>query len=218
LNSSLNGDYTLPGRIQRTQPITIITATRAAKKTAVDNAYLTRSGMSQQVWRLNDQRAYAKFLDTQFASLFQNQLSPIGLPRSSQSLTNQIRKPNGKHVGQRQKPGSSSLRKPIPWLPIWDSESQFFGYQAVSQSAQSFLTSAISNLTDLQRTLAWFKRMSPTPIKIKCLCNRTFLSNQIGISKRNTYEFRRGHRPANANKDSYALTSQLAQLSLVKFL
>jgi flagellar hook-associated protein 3 FlgL len=92
-------------------------------------------------------------------------------------------------------------------------------YQAVSSTAQSLLTSAISNLTDLQANVGMVQS-DVTNANNQMSVQSNILSTQISnLESVNTYEVSTRITDLQTQiETSYALTSQLAQLSLVKFL
>jgi len=224
LNSSLNGDYTFAGTNTGTQPITNYYATRAANKTAVDNAYLTAFGMSQTSSGVSTISGanMQSFLDTQFASLFQGtNWSTNWSSASSQTLTNQISESQTASTSvSANNPAFQQLAQAYTMVADLGTQNlNSSAYQAVSSTAQSLLTSAISNLTDLQANVGMVQT-DVTNANNQMSVQSNILSTQIGnLESVNTYEVSTRITDLQTQiEDSYALTSQLAQLSLVKFL
>jgi len=224
LNSSLNGDYTFAGTNTGAQPITDYYATGAANKTAVDNAYLTAFGMSQTSSGVSTISGanMQSFLDTQFASLFQGtNWSTNWSSASSQTLTNQISESQTASTSvSANNPTFQQLAQAYTMVADLGTQNlNSSAYQAVSSTAQSLLTSAISNLTDLQANVGMVQT-DVTNANNQMSVQSNILSTQIGnLESVNTYEVSTRITDLQTQiEDSYALTSQLAQLSLVKFL
>ncbi len=224
LNSSLNGDYTFAGTNTGTQPITDYYATGAANKTAVDNAFLAAFGMSQTssgVTTISGANMQ-NFLDTQFAPLFQGtNWSTNWSSASSQTLTNQISQSQTASTSvSANNPAFQQLAQAYTMVADLGTRNlSSSAYQAVSSTAQSLLTSAISNLTDLQANIGMVQS-DVTNANNQMSVQSNILSTQISnLESVNTYEVSTRITDLQTQiETSYALTSQLAQLSLVKFL
>jgi flagellar hook-associated protein 3 FlgL len=224
LNSSLNGDYTFAGTNTGTQPITDYYATGAANKTAVDNAFQAAFGMSQTSSGVSTISGanMQNFLDTQFAPLFQGtNWSTNWSSASSQTLTNQISQSQTASTSvSANNPAFQQLAQAYTMVANLGTQNlSSSAYQAVSSTAQSLLTSAISNLTDLQANVGMVQT-DVTNANNQMSVQSNILSTQISnLESVNTYEVSTRITDLQTQiETSYALTSQLAQLSLVKFL
>jgi flagellar hook-associated protein 3 FlgL len=152
LNSTLTGDYIFAGTNTSKQPITDYYATSAPNKSAVDYAFLTAFGMSQTSAGVSaiSGANMKSFLDNQFAPLFQGTNWVANWSSaSSQTLTNQI-------SGSQTASTSVSANNAQAYTMLANLGTQNLSssaYQAVTASAQRLLTSAVSNLTDLQASV-----------------------------------------------------------------
>ena len=224
LNSSLNGDYIFAGTNTGTQPITDYYATGAANKAAVDNAFQTAFGMSQTSSGVSTISGanMQTFLDTQFSSLFQGtNWSTNWSFASSQTLTNQISQTQTASTSvSADNPMFQQLAQAYTMVADLGTQNlNSSAYQTVSSTAQKLLTSAISNLVDLQASVGMVQS-DVTSANNQMSLQTNILSTQIGnLENINTYEV--STRITNLQtqiETSYALTAQLQQLSLVKFL
>ena len=224
LNSSLNGDYTFAGTNTGTQPITDYYATGSTNKTAVDNAFQAAFGMSQTSSGVSTISGanMQNLLDTQFAPLFQGtNWSTNWSSASSQTLTNQISQSQTANTSvSANNPAFQQLAQAYTMVADLGTQNlSSSAYQAVSSTAQSPLTSAISNLTDLQANVGMIQS-DVTNANNQMSVQSNILSTQISnLESVNTYEVSTRITDLQTQiETSYALTSQLAQLSLVKFL
>jgi flagellar hook-associated protein 3 FlgL len=224
LNSSLNGDYTFAGTNTGTQPITDYYATGAANKTAVDNAFQAVFGMSQTSSGVSTISGanMQNFLDTQFAPLFQGtNWSTNWSSASGQTLSNQISQSQTASTSvSANNPAFQQLAQAYTMVADLGTQNlSSSAYQAVSSTAQSLLTLAISNLTDLQANVGMVQS-DVTNANNQMSVQSNILSTQISnLESVNTYEVSTRITDLQTQiETSYALTSQLAQLSLVKFL
>ena len=224
LNSSLNGDYTFAGTNTGTQPITDYYATGAANKTAVDNAFQAAFGMSQTSSGVSTISGanMQNFLDTQFAPLFQGtNWSTNWSSASGQTLSNQISQSQTASTSvSANNPAFQQLAQAYTMVADLGTQNlSSSAYQAVSSTAQSLLTLAISNLTDLQANVGMVQS-DVTNANNQMSVQSNILSTQISnLESVNTYEVSTRITDLQTQiETSYALTSQLAQLSLVKFL
>jgi len=224
LNSSLNGNYIFGGTNTGTEPVTNYYAAGAANKAAVDNAFQAAFGMSQTSSSVSTISGtnMQNFLDTQFAPLFQGtNWSTNWSSASSQTLTNQISENQTASTSvSANNPAFQQLAQAYTMVADLGTQNlSSSAYQAVSSTAQSLLTSAISNLTDLQANVGMVQS-DVTNANNQMSLQTNILSTQIGnLESVNTYEVSTRITDLQSQiEDSYALTSQLAQLSLVKFL
>ena len=224
LNSSLNGNYIFGGTNTGTEPVTNYYAAGAANKAAVDNAFQAAFGMSQTSSSVSTISGtnMQNFLDTQFAPLFQGtNWSTNWSSASSQTLTNQISENQTASTSvSANNPAFQQLAQAYTMVADLGTQNlSSSAYQAVSSTAQSLLTSAISNLTDLQANVGMVQS-DVTNANSQMSLQTNILSTQIGnLESVNTYEVSTRITDLQSQiEDSYALTSQLAQLSLVKFL
>lgn len=224
LNTTLNGDYIFAGTNTSNQPITDYYATGAANKASVDTAFLTAFGTPQTS---SDVSAIGganmeNFLDTQFEPLFEGtNWSSNWSSASSQTLTNQISE------GQTANTSISANNTAFQQLAqaytmIADLGTQNLiasAYQAVANTARSLLTSAITNLVDMQANVGLVQSNISTATKQMTL-QMNILSAQVGsLESVNSYEVATRITTLQTQiETSYSLTSQLQQLSLVKYL
>ena len=224
LNSTLSGDFIFAGTNTSKQPVTDYYATPATNKSAVDSAYLAAFGMSQTSAGVSTISGanMQTFLNTQFAPLFQGaNWSTNWSSASSQTLTNQI-------SGSQTTSTSVSANNPAfqqlaqAYTMVADLGTQNLNssaYQAVTNTARSLVTSAISNLVELQASVG-LVQSNVSNANNQMSLQMNILSTQIGnLESVNTYEVSTRITSLQTQiETSYSLTSQLQQLSLVKYL
>jgi flagellar hook-associated protein 3 FlgL len=224
LNSTLSGDFIFAGTNTSKQPVTDYYATPAPNKSAVDSAYLAAFGMSQTSAGVSTISGanMQTFLNTQFAPLFQGaNWSTNWSSASSQTLTNQI-------SGSQTASTSVSANNPAfqqlaqAYTMVADLGTQNLNssaYQAVTNTARSLVTSAISNLVELQASVG-LVQSNVSNANNQMSLQMNILSTQIGnLESVNTYEVSTRITSLQTQiETSYSLTSQLQQLSLVKYL
>lgn len=224
LNTTLNGDYVFAGVNTSNQPITDYYASSAPNKTAVDSAFMAAFGfdqMSASVPSISG-ASMQTFLDTQFAPLFQGaNWSSNWSSASNETLTNQI---------SESRTASTSVSANTvafqqlaqAYTMIADLGTQHLGadaYGVVVTTAQGLLSSAISNLTDLQANVGLMQSdMSNATDQMSAQMD--ILSTQIGnLENVNPYEVATRINDLQTQiETSYSLTSQLQRLSLVEYL
>ncbi|HXW70752.1 MAG TPA: flagellar hook-associated family protein [Methylocella sp.] len=224
LNSSLGGDYIFAGINTAVAPITDYYSAGAANKAAVDNAFTAAFGMSQTDPNVSSisGASMQNFLDTQFPSLFQgSNWSTNWSSATNQTLTNQISQAETITT-------SVTANNPVfqqlaqAYTMAADLGTQNLGasaYQALSSTAQKLLSSAISNLINLQASVG-MAQTDITGANNQMSLQTDILSTQIGsLENINTYDVATRITDLQTQiETSYSLTAQLSQLSLVKFL
>lgn len=224
LNSTLNGDYIFGGTNTSKQPIADYYATGAANKAAVDTSFLAAFGMPQTSPGVSaiSGASMQSFLDTQFAPLFQGaKWSSNWSSASSQTLTSQISE--GQAANTSVTANNLAFQQLAQaYTMVADLGTQNLNssaLQAVTNTARSLLTSAISNLVDLQASVGMVQsNVSSATNQMSLQMN--ILSAQIGnLESVNTYEVATRVTDLQTQiETSYSLTARLQQLSLVKYL
>jgi flagellar hook-associated protein 3 FlgL len=224
LNSSLNGDYIFAGTNTSNQPITDYYAAAAPNKAAVDSAFAAAFGMPQSNPGVSaiSGASMQSFLDTQFAPLFQGtSWTANWSSASSQPLTNRISESQTANTSVSAN-NTAFQQLAQAYAMIADLGTQTLNssaYQAVTSTARSLLTSAISKLIDLQASAGLVQSdVSTASSQISVQMN--ILSTQIGkLESVDPYEITTRVTDLKTQiETSYSLTSQLQQLSLVKYL
>lgn len=224
LNTTLNGDYIFAGTNTGNKPVTDYYAPGAANKAAVDTAFAATFGFPQTsplastITSANMQ----SFLTTQFAPLFQGtNWTSNWSSASNQTLTSQI---SGSQTASTSVSANNSAFQQLAqaYTMVTDLGTQNLSssaYRAVANTARSLLTSAISGLVDMQSSVGLVQSNVGGATNQMSL-QMNILSTQIGnLESVNTYEVSTRITDLRTQIEaSYSLTSQLAQLSLVKFL
>lgn len=224
LNSTLDGNHIFAGTNTSAQPMTDYYGTSAANKLAVDNAFFAAFGMPQTSASASTISGanMQNFLDNQFAALFQaTNWSADWSSASGQTLTNRISE--SRTVATSVSANNTAFQElaqaytMLADLGVENLNSS--AYQAVIYSAQSLLTSAISRLVDVQASVGVVQSDVDSATDQMSL-QMNILSTQIGnLESVNTYEVATRVTDLQTQiESSYALTSQLQQLSLVKYL
>jgi flagellar hook-associated protein 3 FlgL len=224
LNTSVNGDYIFGGTNTAIQPVTDYYASGSANKSAVDAAFLAAFGAPQDSPAVSaiSGGSMQDFLNTQFAALFQGTSWHANWSSASdQTLISHI-------SGDQTASTSVSANNPAfhelaqAYTMIADLGTQNLNssaYGAVVSTARGLLTSAISNLTNVQANVGITQSaISSATNQISMQMN--ILSTQAGnLENVNTYEI--ATRVTNLQtqiETAYSLTSQLQHLSLVAYL
>jgi flagellar hook-associated protein 3 FlgL len=224
LNTSLTGDYIFAGTNTGQAPITDYYAPSAANKAAVDSAFLSAFGMPQTSASVStiSGSSMQNFLDNQFASLFQGtNWSSNWSSANSQPLTSQI---SATQTADTSVSANNTAFEQLAqaYTMVADLGTQNLSssaYQAVTSTAQSLLTSAISGLTDLQANVGLVQSDITTATN-QMSAQMNILSTQIGnLEDVNPYQV--ATQVSNLQtqiETAYSLTSQLQHLSLVQYL
>jgi flagellar hook-associated protein 3 FlgL len=224
LNSTVSGDYIFAGTNTSKQPLTDYYAAAAPNKAAVDTAFAAAFGMPQTspgVSAISGANMQS-FLDNQFASLFQGaSWAANWSSASSQTLTNRI---SGSQTASTSVSANNTAFQQLAqaYSMVADLGTQTLNssaYQSVTSTARGLLTSAISNLTDLQAS-AGLVQSDVSSATNQMSVQMNILSTQIGnLESVNPYEIATRVTDLKTQiETSYSLTSQLQQLSLVKYL
>jgi flagellar hook-associated protein 3 FlgL len=224
LNSSLSGNYIFAGTNTSNQPITDYYAAGAPNKAAVDSAFAAAFGMPQSSSGVStiSGTSMQNFLDTQFAPLFQGtSWAANWSSASSQTLTNRISQSQTANTSVSAN-NTAFQQLAQAYSMVADLGTQNLNpsaYQAVTRTARSLLTSAISKLIDLQAS-AGLVQSDVSAASSQMSVQMNILSTQIGnLEGVNPYEITTRVTDLKTQiETSYSLTSQLQQLSLVKYL
>lgn len=162
------------------------------------------------------------FLDNQFAALFQGtNWTSDWSSASSQTLTSQIAPNQAADTSvSANEPAFQQLAQAYTMVADLGGQNLSPGaYQALVATAQKVLTSGISKLTDVQAGIG-VAQSSLTDASSQMSLQMNILSTQISnLEGINTYDVStRVTELQTQIETSYSLTSQLTQLSLVKFL
>ncbi|WP_084143523.1 flagellar hook-associated family protein [Methylocapsa acidiphila] len=224
LNSSINGDYIFAGTNTGTRPISDYFASNASSKQAVDDAFQTQFGITQQSSSVADisQSDMQSFIDGSFSSLFTDaSWSNTWSSASSQVLSSQISRSQSVNTSVT---GNSEafrqLAQAYTVLSELGTQNLSSGaFSAVVGASEKLLTSAITSLTSMQSTLG-VAQQEVTDSNSQMSLQMNLLSTQVsGLESVDPYEV--SVRVTNLQtqiETSYSLTSQLSQLSLTKFL
>lgn len=224
LNTTLAGDHLFGGTNTSQAPITDYYGASAANKQSIDAAFFTAFGMTQSSSGVSGIGASAmqSFLDNQFAPLFQGtNWTSNWSSAANQTLSSEIA-PN-ETVNTSVSANASALQQlaqaytMVADLGVQNLSSS--AYQAVVGTAEKLLTGAIGNLTDVQAGVG-AAQSSVTNASNQMSLQMNILSTQVSnLESVNTYEVAtRVTELQTQIETSYSLTSQLTQLSLVKFL
>lgn len=224
LNTTLAGDHIFGGTNTSHAPITDYYGASAPNKQSIDAAFSIAFGMTQSSSSVSGIGAGAmqSFLDNQFAPLFQgpNWMSNWS-SASNQTLSSEIA-PN-ETVNTSVSANASAFQQlaqaytMVADLGVQNLSSS--AYQAVVGTAEKLLTGAIGNLTDVHAGVG-AAQSSVTNASNQMSLQMNILSTQVSnLESVNTYEVAtRVTELQTQIETSYSLTSQLTQLSLVKFL
>ena len=224
LNTSLNGDYIFAGTNTSIQPIADYYAPGAPNKAATDSAFLAAFSVPQTSSSVTaiTGPSMQNFLDNQFASLFQGASWSGGWSSaSSQTLISQIS--GSQSVTSSISANSTAFRQLAQaYTMIADAGTQNLGtaaYEAVSETAQNLLSSAIGNLINLQANVGLTQSTIDTATS-QMSAEVNILSEQIGsLDNIDPYEVAtRVNNLQTQIQTAYSLTAQLQHLSLVNYL
>lgn len=224
LNSALNGDQLFAGINTGVAPITNYYGSSASNKQAVDSIFSAAFGVPQSSAAVSgiSGSAMQTFLDTQFSTLFQGaNWASDWSTASDQTLTNEVAPNRTENTSvSANQPALQKLAQ--AYVMVADLGTQNLGQgalQALVSTARTTLTSAISGLTSMQASLG-LVQASVSTADAQMSLQMDLLSTQISnLESVNTYEATtRVSELQTQIETSYSLTSQLQQLSLVKFL
>jgi flagellar hook-associated protein 3 FlgL len=224
LNTTLSGSYLFGGINSSVQPITDYFGTSAANKAAVDSSFSTTFGMSQSSASVStiSGSSMQSYLDNQFAQMFSgSNWTSTWSSASSQTISSQISLSQTVDTSvSANDPAFQQLAEAYTMVGELGTQNlSSDAYQAVVTTAESTLTSAINGLTDLQSNLGT-AQSDVTNANDEMSIQMNVLSTQIGnLEDVNTYEASTQVSDLQTQiETAYQLTSQLQQLSLVKYL
>ncbi|MBO0732755.1 MAG: flagellar hook-associated family protein [Methylocapsa sp.] len=224
LNTSFGGSYIFSGVNTASQPVTDYFGPGAPNKAAVDAAFSSAFGMNQTSASVSSisGTSMQSFLATQFAGLFQGtQWSSNWSSASDQTLTSRISETQTASTSVSAN-NSAFQQLAQAYTMVADLGTQnlsWSAYQAVATTAQGLLSSAITNLVNLQASVGLVQsNISASTNQMSAQMN--ILSTQIG-NLDNVDPYDAATRVSNLQtqiETAYSLTSQLHQLSLVQYL
>lgn len=224
LNSTMDGSYIFAGTNSGVQPITDYYGSAAPNKSALDAAFFNAFGTSQSNAAVAGVSAsnMQSFLDNDFSALFQG-------PSWTQDWSSAADKPMTNQIS----PGQTAETSVSANEPVFQKLAQAYtivadlgaahlnpgAYQAVTQAAQKLLTSAIGLLTDLQANVG-ATQANVANASSQMSLQMDLLSTEVGnLENVNAYDVTTRITDLQTQiETAYSLTSQLHQLSLVKFL
>jgi flagellar hook-associated protein 3 FlgL len=224
LNTSVNGEYIFAGTNTANPPITNYYAQGSTNKAAVDGAFLATFGFPQTSSSVSSISGadMQSFLNTQFAPLFQGaSWSGDWSSATNQTLTNQISE--GQTAATSVSANSTAFEQLAQaYTMIADLGTQNLNasaYAAITGTAQGLLTSAISNLTDMQANVG-LTQSNITNATSQMSLEMNILSTQVdNLQNVNPYEVSTRVSDLQTQiETSYSLTAQLQHLSLVGYL
>lgn len=224
LNTTSDGSFIFAGINSNVQPITDYYGTSATNKSAVDAAFLNAFGIPQISTATSSisPGAMQAFLDGAFSNLFQGpSWTQTWSSAATKPLTNQISPSVTAETSvSANEPAFQKLAQAYTMVAdLGSANLQPATNQVVSLAAQKLLSSAIGLLTDMQANVG-ATQSAVTKAGGEMSLQIDLLSTQIGdLENVNTYEA--STRITNLQtqiETAYALTSQLHDLSLVKFL
>lgn len=224
LNTSLNSDYIFGGTNTGAKPIVDYFAPAAPSKDATAAAFLATFGMPQSSSSVSaiSGPGMQNFLNNQFASLFQGaSWSSNWSSASSQTLTSQISRSQtvNSSVSANDPPFQQLAQAYTMVADLGAQNLNASAYQAVTSTAQGLLSSAIGSLVNLQASVGLCQSNVSTATS-EMSAEMNILSAQIGnLDDVNPYDAAtRVNNLQTQIQTAYALTAQLQQLSLVKYL
>lgn len=224
LNSSVTGSFLFAGTNTGAKPITDYTAPSSPAKLAVDAAFSATFGFAQSSPNVSEISGadMQSFLDTHFAQLFQgSSWNGAWSSAADQERTDRISPTSIETTSV------SANRTPFRQLAeaytmLADLGTRNLGtdaYSAVVNTAGTLLRSAIGGLTDLRANVGAVQS-DVTDATSQMTVQLNLLSTQVGsLENVDTYEVSSRITELQTRlESSYALTAQMANLSLVHYL
>ncbi|WP_395698021.1 flagellar hook-associated family protein [Methylocella sp.] len=224
LNSTMNGDALFGGINTAQAPVADYYASGATSKAAVDGAFSMAFGMSQTDASVSTIGAsdMAAFLDGPFASLFQGaSWSADWSSASNEEITSAISP--GRTVSTSATANETAFRNLAQaYTMLADLGAQNMGadaYNVVVAKARTLIAAGMSALTDVQARLG-VAQATTTSANSLLSSQKDILTSQIGdLENVDVYAAQtRVSELQTGIETAYALTSQLQDLSLVKYL
>ncbi len=224
LNSSLDGEYIFAGENSAKPPITDYYGASAPNQQAVDAAFAATFGMSQSSAGVSgiSGPAMQSFLTDQFAPLFQGaNWTSNWSSASDQTMSNLISPTQTENTSvSANAPAFQELTQAYTMLADLGAQNLGVGaFGALVSTAEGLLKSGIAGLTSLQANVG-VVQSAVTNSTSQMSLQMNLLSTQVSnLESVNTYEVSTRITDLQTQiETSYSLTSQLSQLSLVKFL
>ena len=224
LNTNQNGNFIFAGTNTAVQPITDFNASGSANQAAVNSAFSSFFGFSQSdpnVANITPSQMQS-FLTTQFAPLFQGTNWSSDWSSASSTTTSSEISPSmtvSTSVSAND-PAFQDLAQAFTMLSSLGTQNLSSStFQTVESSAESLLNAGISGLTNLQAGVG-VVQSDITTANNQMTVELNVLSTQIG-NLENVDPEEATTEVTNLQtqiETSFELTSQLSQLSLVKFL
>ena len=224
LNTNENGNYLFAGTNTAVAPITDYYASGSANQAAVNSAFSSYFGFSQSSPSVSGISAsqMQSFLATQFAPLFQGANWSSNWSSASNTTTTSEISPS-MTVSTSVSANNSAfqdLTQAYTMLSSLGTQNlSSAALQTLTSNAENLLNAGIAGLTNLQASVG-VTQSDITTANNQMSIELNVLSTQIGnLENVNPYEA--GTEVTNLQtqiETSYSLTSQLTQLSLVKYL
>ncbi|HLH10382.1 MAG TPA: flagellar hook-associated family protein [Methylovirgula sp.] len=224
LNTNVNGSYIFAGINTSVAPITDYYGAGAPNQSAVNTAFSSTFGFSQSSSNVSTitSSQMQSFLTNQFAPLFQGSNWTSDWSSASNTATTAEISPSQTvttSVSANQ-PAFQELAQAYTMVAELGTQNlSSSAYQTLSSNAQSLINSALTGLTDLQSQLGTVQS-AITAANSQMSVQMNVLSTQIGnLENVNTYQASTQVTDLQTQiETAYTLTSQLSQLSLVKYL
>ncbi|MDR3407196.1 MAG: flagellar hook-associated family protein [Methylovirgula sp.] len=224
LNTTEGGNYIFAGTNTAVAPITDYYGTGAANKLAVDSAFSSYFGFSQtssNVANITPSQMQS-FLDTQFAPLFQGTNWTSNWSTASNTTTSSEISPSltvSTSVSANESAFQDLAQAYTMVADLGTQNLSNSALQTVETNAENLINAGLSGLTDIQSSVGAVQN-DITSANSQMSVEMSVLSTQIGnLENVNPYEASTEVSNLQTQiETAYSLTSQLTQLSLVKYL
>jgi flagellar hook-associated protein 3 FlgL len=224
LNTNVNGNYLFAGTNSSVQPITEYYGTNAPNQQAVNTAFSTAFGFSQSSADVSSITAsqMQSFLSNGFASQFQGSNWTSNWSSASDTTTTSEISPSQTTSTSVSANETAFQDLAHAYTMVAEAGTQNLSsaaFQTVVSNAQSLANAGISALTNIQSGVG-LVQSDITNANSQMSVQMNVLSTQIGnLEDVNTYEASTQVTDLQTQiETAYELTSQLSQLSLVKYL
>jgi flagellar hook-associated protein 3 FlgL len=224
LNTSYNGTYLFAGINTSATPMTDYYGPSSANQAAVNSAFSTAFGMTQSSPLVSTITgpAMQSFLNTQYPNLFQGTNWTSAWSSASDTvITNQI-SPSQTAATSVSANQAAFKQLASAYTMMANLGTQNLGssaYQAVLTTATKTMTTAISDLTDLQASVGSVQSQI-TESNNQMSLNQTYLATQVSnlVSVNPATAAVQVTNLQTQIETAYSLTAQLQKLSLVNYL
>ncbi|MGP8233433.1 MAG: flagellar hook-associated family protein [Methylovirgula sp.] len=224
LNTAEGGNYLFAGTNTSVAPVTDYYSTGAANKSAVDSAFSSYFGFSQTSSSVANITAsqMQSFLDTQFAPLFQGTNWTSDWSSASNSTTSSEISPSltvSTSVSANQSAFQDLTQAYTMLADLGTQNLSSSALQTLETNAENLLSAGTSGLTNIQTSVGAVQN-DITSANSQMSVQMSVLSTQVGnLEDVNPYEASTEVSNLQTQiETAYSLTSQLTQLSLVKYL